>query len=246
MTTREVTALLAFEDAGLPRSINDRMMVYMYGAVQWPWLLRSLHGGRKADKYALLDHLELPHDTLPNLGSWKADTAFLSHIVSCIAALRPQVVVELGCGASSFVISRALQRAGRGRLVSYDQHADFATLTQDWIEQNGMRADIRHAPLGPPPAGWPGHWYQLTNIPETIDLLVIDGPPWAIHPHVRGAAASLFQRVRPGGIILLDDASRPGERVIAGRWRREHPDVEFTLDKSGAKGTLIGMKMELR
>ncbi len=244
MTTRDTTALLALQDANLPRQLNDRMMVYAYGAIQWPWLLRSLHGGRREDKLALLEHLGLPHDALPNLGSWKADTAFLSHIVSAVELLRPNVVVELGCGASSFVIARALQRAGKGKLISYDQHADFAALTQEWIEDNGMSADILHAPLGPAPEGWPGHWYQLSNIPDRIDLLIIDGPPWAIHPHVRGSAASLFGRVRPGGMILLDDAARPGERVVAGRWRREHHNIEFALDRSGAKGTLIGRKIE--
>jgi predicted O-methyltransferase YrrM len=242
MTTREATALLALQDVDLQRSFGDRAMVFAYGAVQWPWLLRSLHGGRKADKNALLDHLDLPHDALPNLGSWKADTAFLSHIISAIELLKPANVVELGCGASSFIIARALQLAGKGTLTSFDQHEDFAALTQSWLEQNGLSADIRHAPLGPAPDGWPGHWYQLSDVPDSIDLLVIDGPPWAIHPHVRGSAATLFPKVRQGGMILLDDAARLGERVVARRWRREHHNIDFVLDSSGAKGTLIGRK----
>jgi predicted O-methyltransferase YrrM len=242
MTTKEATQSLALVDAGLHRSISDRLMVLAYGAIQWPWLLRSLDGGRKADKQALLEHLDLPHDALPNLGSWKADTHFLGHIVSAIEYLKPLNVVELGCGASSFVISRALQLNGNGQLHSYDQHATFATATQYWISENGLSANIHHAPLGPSPAGWPGSWYQLSHLPASIDLLVIDGPPWAIHPHVRGAAASLFPLLRPGGMILLDDAARPGERVVAGRWRKDHRNIEFILDSAGAKGTLVGRK----
>ncbi len=242
MTTKQPTQALALADVGLPRSIADRATVYAYGALQWPWLLRSLHGGRRADKIALLDYLELPHDALPNLGSWKADTQFLSHIVSAIELLKPQNIVELGCGASSLIIARALQRNGGGKLDSYDQHAEFAAATQAWLGENGLAGTIHHAPLGPPPAGWPGHWYQLSDLPDTIDLLIIDGPPWAIHPHVRGAAASLFGRLRPGGMILLDDAARPGERIVARRWRRGHTNIEFVLDGSGAKGTLIGRK----
>ena len=54
--------------------------------------------------------------------------------------------------------------------------------------------------------------YQLSDVPTDIDLLIVDGPPWAIHPYVRGAAASLFARIRPGGRVLLDDAARPGEQ----------------------------------
>ncbi len=243
MTTRDTTALLPLNDIDLNLTLGDRAMVMAYGAIQWPWLLRSLHGGRKADKAALLQHLDLPLDALPNLGSWKADTNFLWHIIRAIEELRPQVVVELGCGASSFVISRALQLNGGGRCISYDQHQEFAAITQQWIAENNIPADIRHAPLGPPPSGWPGHWYQLSNVPAEIDLLVVDGPPWAIHPHVRGAAASLFPNLRPGGRVLLDDAARPGERVVARRWRKEHHNMRFVLDRKGAKGTLLGQKL---
>lgn len=244
MTTRETTALMPLDDIGLTPSMSDRAMVMAYGALQWPWLLRSLHGGRKSDKAALLTHLDLPLDALPNLGSWKADTNFLWHIVRAIEELRPTYVVELGCGASSFVIARALQLNGGGRCVSYDQHKEFAAITHDWIVENMIPADIRHAPLGPAPDGWPGHWYQLSNVPSEIDLLIVDGPPWAVHPHVRGAAASLFPRVRRGGMVLLDDAARLGERVVARRWRQEHHNMRFVLDSKGAKGTLIGRKLE--
>ena len=41
---------------------------------------------------------------------------------------------------------------------------------------------------------------------------------------------------------MLDDAARPGERLVARRWRKMHPDFSFRLDKSGTKGTLIGRK----
>jgi predicted O-methyltransferase YrrM len=242
MTTRETTAYMPLQDLDLSLSLSDRCMVMAYGAIQWPWLLRSLHGGRKKDKAALLAYLGLPLDALPNLGSWKADTHFLWHIVSAIEDMRPAQVVELGCGASTFVAVRALQLFGGGKIVSFDQHAAFAQTTQDWIRDNDMDAEIRYAPLGAPPAGWPGHWYQLSDVPNEIDLLIVDGPPWAIHPHVRGGAASLFPLIRPGGRVLLDDAARPGERVVARRWRKEHANMDFTLDSKGAKGTLLGHK----
>ena len=74
--------------------------------------------------------------------------------------------------------------------------------------------------------------------------MLIDGPPWAVHPMTRGAAATLFDLVSPGGTVMLDDAARPGERFVARRWRRRHPEFEFVLDRSGTKGTLIGRKAE--
>jgi predicted O-methyltransferase YrrM len=244
MTTSETTALLPRADAHLSPSWRQRIDVIAFGAVQWPWLLRGLHGGRKAEKRALLDRVGLAPDALPNLGSWKADTRFLSHIFNAIETLRPREVVELGCGASSLVIAAALDRHGGGRLTSYEQHADFAAETARWVGSHGFAIDMRHAPLGEAPGDWPGQWYQLQAVPPVINLLVIDGPPWAVHPLVRGAAEMLFDQLAPGGMILLDDAARPGERIVGKRWRDRWPDIDFILDRSGAKGTLIGRRRD--
>ncbi len=82
MTTREATSLLTRVGStpvigAAGRSIADWAAMLAFGAIQWPWLVRSLHGGRLADKHALLDRLNLPYDALPYLGSWKADTGLL-------------------------------------------------------------------------------------------------------------------------------------------------------------------------
>jgi hypothetical protein len=92
------------------------------------------------------------------------------------------------------------------------------------------------------PGGWPGLWYDHGPLPNGIDLMLIDGPPWTVHPLTRGAADTLFDRIAPGGTVMLDDAARPGERLVARRWRKRHPEFSFALDKSGTKGTLIGCK----
>jgi hypothetical protein len=73
--------------------------------------------------------------------------------------------------------------------------------------------------------------------------LLIDGPPWTIHPFVRGSAEVLFDRISVGGTVMLDDAARPGERVIAKRWRDRWPNFHFELRHAGTKGTLIGKRL---
>ncbi len=97
--------------------------------------------------------------------------------------------------------------------------------------------------MRPSPGGWPGLWYDHGPLPRDIDLLLIDGPPWTIHPFTRGAAATLFDHIAPDGTIMLDDAARPGERFVARRWRKLWPDFSFELTKSGSKGTLIGTRL---
>lgn len=75
MTSRELTGLLSLSegDATLPLSqkVNDWAWRLTFGFIGWPWLLKSLHGGSKADKRALMNALGLAPDSLPHLGSWK-------------------------------------------------------------------------------------------------------------------------------------------------------------------------------
>lgn len=247
MTSRETTGLLprggSAHVVGAPgRSWKDWAALLAIGAIQWPWLLRSLHGGSLREKHALLDRLSLPHDALPNLGSWKADTGLLALVVDHILAARPKLVVEFGTGASTLIVARALQIAGGGTLISFDQHGEFVDATRQWLAAHGLSADLRAAPLRPSPGGWPGLWYDTGPLPDGIDFLLVDGPPWTIHPFTRGAASTLFEQIAAGGTIMLDDAARPGERLVARRWRREWPDFHFRFVSSGAKGTLIGTR----
>lgn len=249
MTSRELTGFLPLSEAApaqadLRRKASDLSWRLAFGAIGWPWLLASLSGGRPADKRALLDELGLPHDALPHLGSWKADVGFLRHIVREIARLRPAHVVELGAGASSLVAARALQLHGGGRLHSFDQHGGFVDATRQWLGDHGLDVDIRHAPLTHESADWPGRWYAVDHLPDRIDLLIIDGPPWSVHPLVRGAADSLFSRLSPDGVVLLDDAARPGERLVARRWRQRWPHIDFRLLRDGTKGTLLGRRRD--
>ncbi|MDO6414746.1 class I SAM-dependent methyltransferase [Sphingomonas sp. BIUV-7] len=240
------TGLLAVRDPRPDRPRGGSISAFAYrmlfGAIGWPWLLRSLHGGSRAARERLAARLGWPLDALPRMGSWKADAGFLHRIVDAVETLRPATVVELGAGASTLVCARALALHGGGRLISYDQHAPFVAAVRTWLCERGLAADVRHAPLTRTIPGWPGDWYEADGLPETIDLLLIDGPPWAIHPFVRGGAESLFDRIAPGGRILLDDAARPGERIVARRWRRAWPDMRFRLAGGGSKGTLIGEK----
>ncbi len=246
MTSRNLTSFRPRKDpaalASRKGEHSDLLYRLGFGAISWPWLLYSLWGGTTASKALLLERVGLEADALPHLGSWKADTGFLHRIVDAVEEIRPRTVVELGAGASSLVCARTLARNGGGRLISYDQHAEFVVATAEWLRDHGASAELHHAALDHRIAGWPGRWYRLPEVPDQIDLLIIDGPPWTIHPYVRGAAECLFARLAPGGMVLLDDAWRPGERIIASRWRKRHPEIDFALVGGSTAGTLIGRK----
>lgn len=246
MTTKSLTGALSKSGSLHPdgeRTAAEHLFQLAYGAIQWPWLLKSLYGGTKANKSQLLKRLDFGPNALPHLGSWKADTYFLHRLVDLIEDRQPAQVVELGSGASSLVIAKALSGNGTGLLHSFDQHLPFVEQMVGWLEEQHLTANFHYAPLTQRDPRWPGLWYKLTDVPHSIDLLVIDGPPWAVHPYCRGMAERLFPYIAPGGVIMLDDAARPGERHIARRWRRDWPDFEFTYEGGGAKGLLIGRKV---
>ncbi len=248
MTSRNATPLRALEDddageSAQAGSLSDTAYRLAFGAIGWPWLLFSLWGGTQASKRALLKRVDLRDDALPNLGSWKADTGFLHRIVDAVEELRPATVVELGAGATTLVCARALELNGGGQLHSFDQHAGFVDATRQWLRDEGVSARLDHAPLRAQVPGWPGVWYDLADVPESIDLLIIDGPPWSVHPYVRGAAEVLFERLTPGGMVLLDDGARPGERIVARRWRENWPGIRFERVSGSTKGTLVGRKL---
>lgn len=245
MTTKYLTGLLA-KDLGqatrVSRPTGEKLFQMAFALVQWPWLLKSLYGGTKTEKAALLERIGLEGGALPHLGSWKADTYLLHRIVDEIEGHQPNVVFELGSGATSLVTAKALSLHGRGCLYSFDQHEPFVRQMGGWLAEHGLSAQFHHAPLALRDPAWPGLWYDLPEIPAKIDLLIIDGPPWAVHPFARGMAERLFDRIVPGGIVMLDDAARPGERIVARRWRRNWPEFDFSYEGAGTKGLLIGRR----
>lgn len=245
MTTRELTPLLAVT-SGLARkkTVGERLFHTAFAVIQWPWLLRSLFGGSRASKAFLLARLGLDPGALPHLGGWKADTYLLHRLLDLVGERRPRTVVELGCGATTLVLAKALAQNGFGELYSYDQNASFVADVKAWLGKYDLPVRLQHAPLHDFDSDWPGQWYSLAELPAEIDLLVIDGPPWAIHPFVRGAAEALFHRLSRDGVIVLDDAARPGERYVAWRWKRRWPGINFELERAGAKGTLIGRRRD--
>lgn len=224
------------------------VLLKVWRSLHWLWkgqkqvLVTERHQTEGRQYLATL--LDQPAETLPPSGGWAASTDFLILLAEKILCEKPETVVEFGSGITTLVIARCLRLNGRGKLISYDHDAAFAEVTRRRAERLGLPHDVRTVRLIPASAlGYAGVWYEMPGLPETIDLLVIDGPPRPYHPETRGGAGAIFSRLSPGGAILLDDASRPGEQAVAARWRREFPHIQFT-SVSTEKGTLIGHRSD--
>ena len=178
-----------------------------------------------------LYHAVRPTGKLPSASGWAAAPDLLRHLYDTVREQRPQLVVELGSGASTVVIAAALRDAGSsGRLVSLDHDPVWADRTRSFLTENdlGSVVDLRIAPLVDVTVGGDTRrWYDPDQLPDgTVDLLIVDGPPKDTGELARYPAVPvLADQLRPGSIVVLDDYDRADERAIVERWLTEHPTL---------------------
>lgn len=181
---------------------------------------------------------------LPPHTGWAASPELCSHILDAIRMHRPETIVEAGGGVSSVVVGYALQEQGHGRLISLDHLDEYAAVTRGHISKHGLEdvVDVRHAPMTDVNIegdSWP--WYDLSAIDdlETIDMLVIDGPPEKTRSQARyPAVPALYDRLSDDAVVILDDAYRPDETAMVERWQAADPRWKLTLGES-PDGTAI-------
>ncbi len=150
--------------------------------------------------------------------------AGLVHICNDIVHRAPAEVVECGSGSSTVVLARLLAERGTGRLTALEHHPEWAAFVRGQLAAEGLSevARVVHAPLE-------GGWYAASGVdqlPASIDLLLVDGPPadtaelmQARHP----ALERLGGRLAPDARVVLDDIGRAGEQVVLARWEVETP-----------------------
>ena len=192
--------------------------------------------------------LDVKRALLPHTG-WAASPELCSHIVDAVRAHQPDTIVEAGGGASSVVVGYVLQEQGHGQLVSLDHLEEYGAKTRATVRAHGLSdvVSVRHAPLTEVELDggrWP--WYDLRAIDdlETIDMLIIDGPPEQTRSQARyPAVPALYDRLSDDAVVILDDAYRPDETAIVKRWQqadsrwtltlRESPDGTAVLHRAG-------------
>ena len=167
--------------------------------------------------------------------TWSMGPAAIVSIVNEIELKRRSTVVELGAGASTLYLARAVANVG-GRLVSVEQDPDLAVYLRRLVDREGLSdvASVEQVGLLPLPpayrvdsAAWssPDTWYDVDRLravcPEGIDVLVVDAPPAGNQDRVLArepAVNVLCGQFAAEYAIFLDDTDRPAERETLRRW----------------------------
>lgn len=170
---------------------------------------------------------------LPLTRGWAASPDFLQELAAHALDEQPSCVVECSSGTSTLVLARCLQINGKGKLYSLEHDPVYARRTRRQLELHGLAdwASVIDAPLVTQTFGTRQQtWYDSSALSglQSIDMVVIDGPPQAVGETARYPAGPvLFHRLAPAAAVFLDDAMRHGERTALQLWAEEFPQLEI-------------------
>ncbi len=184
-----------------------------------------------------------PRYPLPSMSRWTAYPDLAETIVRECMINKPKLVVELGSGISTLITAYALEQHGENdaHIISLDHSQEYTQKTQDLLNVHELetKAQVLYSPLETTQVGNKTYsWYNIDRLTtkNTIDLLIVDGPPVKTNQLARYPALSLlFSKLSKECIIILDDAARPSEQQAVSQWLREFPEFkqEYISSKKG-------------
>ena len=200
---------------------------------------------RQVESVVLLsDALGLSAPLPPMRATWAIAPDSATLLVRLILERRPRYVLELGSGISTVLIARALQLSGGGRFRSLEQDPKYCQQTAEMLEMHGLTdavelvtAEITDVTIGNDT--W--RWYSPAGLEglESVDLVVVDGPPSRTGPQARYPAVPMTQDyLTEGALVFLDDADREDEQAIVQRWLAEFPLAPAEVPKT-EKGVAV-------
>lgn len=161
---------------------------------------------------------------LPPMRDIAASPDFLKEILHQVIIGTPQVIVEVGSGVSSIILSEYLRQNDSSiNHIALDHLELYADQTRKKILNSKSRivfAPLKEYTLN----GKIWQWYDIECLSEIeqIDLLIIDGPPEYIQKLARYPALPLLrEKISNKTVIVLDDTNRRDELKIIGLWRNE-------------------------
>ncbi|MEM7506408.1 MAG: class I SAM-dependent methyltransferase [Pseudomonadota bacterium] len=239
------------------RRENRRLRVALAAAPAAPATVAPTPGqpaavqtGARNPHRILMERLGLAEGALPKGGDWRIGDDLLLLILDEIERALPEVVVELGSGLSTAVIAQALECQGKGHLWSVEADPAYAEETLEQVARLGLSHRVTLIEAALEPYDNRTQWYDrkaLGDLPQRIDLLLIDGPPHHAGKTPRHPAGpELFSSVAPGGLIVLDDGRRQKEKKTLRLWHEEFPDFEQRISATDKQAAFLRRKEHAR
>lgn len=200
------------------------------------------------EQFHYLKSIVNPAIPLPSTRGWAASPDFLSLVFREIIRHQPAHLLELGSGVSTLFIGHLIKNnALNCKLHSVDHSSDFGSRTLELLKLSGVESNVSfyHAPITVHSInGVNRQWYDISSLQASdIGLLIIDGPIGTLQEKARYPALPLlYDRLKTGAVILLDDYFRPDETAMVQDWLREYPALKLVAEVNTEKGTAVLVK----
>ena len=188
-----------------------------------------------------------PAGTLPALTD-----ASLGAIEGVVTQLGLVHAVEFGSGRSTLALASAIRRLNidGATCLSVENDAGHLRETREILDRAGARqsVELRHAPIRlrrvGPYVGFCYDWQPPAG--RHFDFALIDGPRARSFGRFL-TLPLLWPALRPGSLVLLDDASRAGlEALWLRAWGRMFgPDLRIHIAATYARGLALLMKLDV-
>ena len=189
-----------------------------------------------------------PRAAMPSSGRWALPPTGILQLLEIVESQQPKTTVELGSGTSSVWLAYALEKLGRGRLVSIDHDEYYLEKSRAALLAHGFgdtaKVEVRFAPLSDLKLSeHETPWYDTSvmNDLTEVDLLIVDGPPAGTGKAARYPAVPIFMPIlAAGALVLLDDTDREAEKATIERWTAEYPRLtEIELPGPRGRQTIL-------
>ena len=175
--------------------------------------------------------------------------AALGAIEGLVTQLGLAHTVEFGSGRSTLALARALQRLDGATCLSVENDARSLRETEETLDRAGARQSVEllHSPIRlrrvGPYVGFCYDWQPPAG--RHFDFALIDGPRARSFGRFL-TLPLLWPVLRPGSLVLLDDASRAGlEAVWLRAWGRMFgPGLRIHVVATYARGLALLMKLD--
>lgn len=178
-------------------------------------------------------------------GGWSIDSYLGKFLIQYFAENKPAVILEIGSGSSTLLISRCCGLTSiKPEHIVVDHEIRYLDLTRRYAELNGLADGIKFLECPLDDIEIVGYkWYsglkeKLGDV--KIDLLLVDGPPGSVQVDSRyPAMPMLYNFLSDHCTVILDDACRPEERNIAVRWQNLYPGFSLEFLDGGHQAAIL-------
>jgi predicted O-methyltransferase YrrM len=164
----------------------------------------------------------------PHPGEWALALDSCEFLGSLLRLSKPEHILEFGSGYSSSLVAYELDKLNHGFLHSIDNSKYWSSKALQFVEQNKLSRRVAFHVFKLTLRTYKKYAYvfynidpQLYSLQPSIDLVIIDGP----HHDVgrEGAIYEVFDKLKVGGYLFLDDCRADHMKRGIERWRARFP-----------------------